>query len=827
MGLMSLAETTLQDARYAARRLARSPGATAAAVLTLALGIGANTAIFSVVQSVLLRSLPFHDPDRLTMIWLADAEHGFPRDVFSYPRFLDTRAHSASLRDAAAFSRETFALSGVDEPEQLSGVAASANLFSLLGAKARVGRTFLPGEDVKGRDRVVVLAHGLWTRRFGADPRIVGRRLLLSGQPYEVIGVMPAGFAFPERRQEIWVPLAPEGGDRDSRGSLWLDVVARLRPGVSPAQAEAELAALGRRLGEQYPATDKRSGVVLVPLRDQLTEKVRGGLLLLSAAVLCVLLVACANVAGMQLARAAARHREIAARLALGAGPGRLLRQLLTENLVLFALGGALGLLVAVWGVQGLLRIAPAELEQMQGVQVNWSAAAFALATCVLTGLLFGLSPAAQALGAQPADALRQRGSGGPASRAFPWRGAGTRRNLIRRGAGTRRLVVAQMALAVALLTGAGLLVRSFLRVQQMDLGFKPDRLLAATLVLPPSKYGYGPKIEQFYRQLATRLAADPRVRSVGAVEHLLLGSLPNAAGSFTIEGQAAGPRAVEQPITRDSILPGYFRTIGEPLVAGRDFSAADGPGAPPVAIVNARLAKLYWPGQDPVGKRFCYGGAQPGSTWLTIVGVAAEARRGEPGAADWLQSYVPLAQRPRLRQTLLLRTQGDPLALAGTVRQAVRSLDPAQPISTLTTVERMLADRLAPRRFTMLLLACFAATALLMAAIGLYGVMSYLVALRAQEIGLRMAIGARRADVMRLIAGHAATLACLGGGAGILAALAVTRWMSTLLYGIGSLDPLSFLLAPLALAAAVSAAALIPTWRAIRVDPMSVLRQE
>ncbi|HZF11424.1 MAG TPA: ABC transporter permease, partial [Thermoanaerobaculia bacterium] len=818
MGLMSLAETTFQDAGYAARRLARSPGATAAAVLTLALGIGANTAIFSVVQSVLLRSLPFRDPDRLTMIWLADAEHGFPRDVFSYPRFLDTRAHSASLRDAAAFSRATFALSGVDEPEQLSGVAASANLFSLLGAKARVGRTFLPGEDVPGRDHVVVLAHGLWVRRFGADPRIAGRRLLLNGQPYEVIGVMPAGFAFPERRQEIWVPLAPVGEDRDSRGSLWLDVVGRLRPGVRPAQADAELAALGRRLGEQYPATDRRSGVVLVPLRDQLTEKVRGGLLLLSAAVLCVLLVACANVAGMQLARAAARHREIAARLALGAGPGRLLRQLLTENLVLFALGGALGLLVAVWGVQGLVRIAPAELEQMQGVQVNWSAAAFALATCVLTGLLFGLSPAAQALGGQPADALRLRGPGGPAARSFPRHGAGTR----------RYLVVAQMALAVALLTGSGLLVRSFLRVQQMDLGFKPDHLLAATLVLPPSKYGDGPKIEQFYHQLAARLAVDPRVRSVGAVEHLLLGSLPNAAGSFTIEGQAAGPQVVQQPITWDSVLPGYFRTIGEPLVAGRDFSPADGPGAPPVAIINAGLAKLYWPGQDPIGKRFCYGSPQPGATsWLTIVGVAAEARRSEPGAADWLQSYVPLAQRPRSRQTLLLRTQGDPLALAGTVRQAVRSLDPAQPISTLTTVERLLADRLAPRRFNMLLLACFSTLALLMAAIGLYGVMSYLVTLRAQEIGLRMAIGARRADVLRLIAGHAATLACLGGGAGILASLAVTRWMSSLLYGIGSLDPLSFALAPLALAAAVSAAALFPTWRALRVDPISVLRQE
>jgi putative ABC transport system permease protein len=808
---LALLASTLQDARFAVRMLRRNPGYTAAAVLTLGLGIGASTAVFSVVESVLLRQPPLRDPDRLVMVWLDDHQHGFPRDEMSYPRFADTRRLSPSLAGAAAFERQSFVLTSGEEPEQLSGVAASASLFSVLGVHAALGRTLVEGEDVAGNDRVVVLSHGLWARRFGADPAVVGRRLQLNSMPYVVIGVMPAAFAFPERRQELWVPLAPDAPNRTARDAIWLSVVARLRPGISQAQATAELDALNRRFGEQYPLTDQRAGTVLVKLRDQTAEPVRSGLLMLAAAVLLVLLVACANVAGLQLARAVGRQREVAARLALGAGPGRLVRQLLAESLTLSALGGALGLLLAAWGVRGLPALAPPELEPLRGVHLDLGAALFALAAGAAAGLAAGIYPALRLLRHDLLSGLRQRTAGAA---------AGSHRL-------RQALVAAQLALAVVLLTGSGLLLHSLLRLEGVDPGFRSDHLLAARISLPAARYSQGAARRHFFERLEERLRADPRVRAVGSIESLLLGPLPNASGAFTIAGRPAETAYVGEPLTRDAITPGALRALGLPLLRGRDFTAADGPDAPPVVIVNATMARRCWPAGNALGQRIAYGRRGPSDPWLTIVGIAADSRRAEPGARAWLESFLPEAQYPRRSLMVMLRTGGDPLALVAAVRREVHRLDPEQPLSSTSTAERLLADRLAPRRFDATLLGLFAAAALLMSAVGLYGVMSFLVTLRTQEIGVRMALGARRSDVLRLIAGRAAILAAAGAAAGTLVALALARWLASLLYGIGALDPAAFTLAPLLLALAAAAAAGVPAWRASRVDPMSALRRE
>ncbi len=801
-----------QDVRFASRMLRRNPGFTAVAVLTLGLGIGAGTAVFSVVESVLLRQPPLGDPDRLVMLWLDDHEHGFPRDEWSYARFADTRRLSTSLAGAAGFERQSFVLTGSEEPEQLSGVAASASLFSVLGVHAALGRTFVDGEDVPGNDRVVVLSHTLWLRRFGADPAVVGRRLQLNSQPYVVVGVMPASFAFPERREELWVPLALDAARRANRDAIWLSVVARLRPGTELAQATAELNALNRRFGEQYPRTDVRAGTILVKLRDQAAEPVRSGLLVLSAAVLLVLLVACANVAGLQLARAAGRDRELAARLALGAGPGRLLRLLLAESLTLAALGGALGLLLAAWGVRGLLALAPAELEPLHGVRLDLGAALFALAAVVAASLAAGCYPALRLLRRHDlVSGLRQRTAGAA---------AGSHRL-------RQALVAAQLALAVVLLTGSGLLLHGLLRLENLDPGFRPDHLLAVRISLPAARYAQDAARQQFFARLEERLRADPRVRAVGSIETLLLGPLANGSGSFTIAGRPADSAYVAQPLTRDAITPGALRALGLPLLQGRDFTAADGPHSPPVIIVNATVAKRFFPAGNAVGQRITYGRSEPDNPWLTIVGVVADSRRAEPGGHTWYESFLPEAQYARRSLMVMLRTKGDPLAMAAAVRHEVHRLDPAQPLSWTSTVERLLADRLAPRRFDATLLGLFAAAALLMSAVGLYGVMSYLVTLRTQELGVRMALGARRADVLGLIAGRAAALAAAGAAAGTLAALGLSRWLASLFYGVGALDPAAFTLAPVLLALAAAAAAAVPAWRATRVDPMSALRRE
>ena len=800
-----------QDLRYAARMLAKSPGFTLIAIFTLALGIGANTAIFSAVKSILLNRLPYADADRLVTLWLEDASHGFPRDIYSYPRFEDTRRDAKLLRDVAAYQSANLILTGTGEPEQLKGSRVSASFFSLMGVHPRLGRGFVDGEDQPGRDQEVVLGYGLWLRRFGADPSILGKSVSLSSKPYTVIGVMPPEFAFPPESNELWVPLALRPEQRTQRGGISFWVLARLRPGVTAEQAHAELNALNKRAGEQYPNTDKRDGVAVVPLRDDLTQKVRTALWVMFAAVGCVLLIACANLASMLLARAAAREREISIRAALGAGAGRILIQLLTETVGLFLAGGAAGVLLAIWGTRLLVRMAPATLPELQQTRMDWAVVAFTFGIALVAGIASGLAPALFATRAGSADAFRQHG----ASEA----GGGQRLR--------RLLVSAQMALAIVLLAGAGLLIRSFVRLASVDLGFQPDRLLTFQIGLPRAKYNTAPRQAAFFDQLEERMRRIPGVSAAGAIETLFYGELPNAAGGLTIDGRPAETAYVQSPVTIDPVSPDLFRTLGIPLKAGRFFDRSDGPNSPPVVMVNETMAKRYWPNQSAIGKRFYYGSGAAKPAWITIVGVVGDSRRAGLNQSPWTESYQPMSQTGARYMLYAVRSSGDPKQIINAVRGELRGLDPDQPITHMAVMEDLISDLLSPVRFQMTLLGLFAGLALTLAAVGLYGVMAYVVELRRREIGIRMALGARGPDVLGMIFWFGARIVGPGVAFGLAGAWAATRAMGSLLYGVSASDPAAFLLAPLVLAAAAFAAGCVPARRAVRVDPMTALRYE
>jgi len=799
----------LHDLRFAIRILLKSPGFTAVALLTLALGIGSNTAIFSVINHVLLNSLPYRDADRLVSIYLHDPEHGFPKDIMSYPRFLDTKNLTDTLSGTSAYTSATVALSGVDEPEQLSAVQATAGFFHVLGISPRIGRGFAPGEDEEGKDQVVVLGQGLWARRYGADPNVLGRKIILNSQPYTVIGVMPASFEFPDKTTELWMPLAPNRDQRASRGSLWLNVIARLKDGVSIPQAKTQLDALNKRLGEKFPQSDLRNSTLVLSLRDDATEDVRLPLLVVTCAVGCVLLIACANVASMMLARAAGRNREIAIRMAIGANRGRVIRQLVTESLVLYVIGGVAGLALSVWGVAMLIRLAPASMPELKNVSVNLPVALFALGMSVLTGVIFGLIPALTAMSAHAGDSLKQRGGSGRANQAF------------RHG-----MVVAQISLAILLLGASGLLIRSFNKLGEVKLGFRSDHLLTFAVSLPQSRYAKPEQRSAFFDTLTERLRAIPGVESAGATTSLLLGELPNASGSFTIEGRAQDNGEVKVPLALTNVTGGFFSAFGEPLLEGREFNQFDRRESTQVAIINESMAKRYWSGVSPIGHRFVPGG-NPDGRWLTIVGVVADTRRRGLDRDVWLEAYFPSTQQSRRGMRYIVRTTGDPLAMAPLVRQQVLQIDRDQPISAVAVMDQLLDDRIAPRRFVMLLLALLAGTALILAAVGLYGVLAYLVTLRTQEIGVRLALGATSSDVLALISKRSLMIVGSGILVGLVASLAATRWLSSLLYGVSPRDPIVLTAAAFTIFVAAVVASYVPVRRASKVDPIIALRYE
>ncbi|HEY9283638.1 MAG TPA: ABC transporter permease [Pyrinomonadaceae bacterium] len=807
-------EMLWQDLRYGLRMLAKNPGFTAVAVIALALGIGANSAIFSVVNTVLFRPLPYKDPERLVMVWEEGTLEGFPINSASAANYLDWRDQNQVFAGMAVIGRASFNLTGVGEPERIDGRRVSASLFPLLGTEPQLGRAFTAEEDSSGAGRVVVLSHGLWLRRFGARPDIIGRPLTLNGEAHEVVGVMPPHFQFPSRDDQLWVPIAFTPQQAANRGNNSFEVIARLKPGVTRDQAESEMDAIAARLRRQHPGVVKSDGSVIIPLHEQLVGDIKPALLVLLGAVGFVLLIACANVANLLLARAAVRQKEIAVRLALGAGRRRLVRQFLTESVLLSVIGGAVGLLLALWGVNLLKAFIPKNVSQVAAVAVDANVLTFTLAVSLLTGLIFGLAPALQASRFNLNETLKEGGRDSA---------AGRRGNRLR-----SLLVIAEVAISLVLLIGAGLLVNSFLRLRNVDPGFRADNLLTMRIALPAVKYPDQPRRAAFYNELLGRVAALPGVRSAAVTNWIPL-TLQGDTFGISVEGRPdPGPQERPDIVTR-VVSPGYFGTMGIELSRGRPFDERqDRADSAPVAIISETMARRLWPGEDPLGKRLRPGGPDSVAAWITVVGVAEDVRQFELTAAPRLQMYLPHVQATFFVPShLVVSTQVEPLGLAAAVREAVWGIDKDQPVSDVRTMEEILSESIARQRFSMLLLGIFAGVAMLLGAVGIYGVVSYSVTQRAHEIGVRMALGARRGSVLRLIIGQGLKLVLIGVAVGIAAAFVLTRLMESLLFGVSATDPATFAAIPLVLVAAATLASYIPARRATKIDPIVALRYE
>ncbi|HEV2915216.1 MAG TPA: ABC transporter permease [Pyrinomonadaceae bacterium] len=809
--------TLWQDLRYGLRTLSKTPGFTLAAVLALSLGIGANSAIFSVANAVLLRPLPYHEPERLVMIYGNLFKPGLDEIGASPPEVKDYREQAHVFERLACYTEGGFNLSGEGEPERISGAFVSADLFPVLGVGPFVGRTFNVEEDQPGSDQVVVLSHKLWQRRFNADPGVVGKSIGINGKSLTVIGVMPAGFQFPDSEIEIWKPLALDAEDwsENSRGSHYLNVIARLKPGVTQAQAQTEVQNIAERIRQQHSENyDNGFGAKIVSRHEQVVGQIRPVLLILLGAVGFVLLIACANVANLLFARAATREREMAIRTALGAGRGRIIRQLLTESLLLAVAGGALGLLLALWGVDLLVALAPNDIPRLGEVGLDLRVLGFTVMVSLVTGVLFGLAPALRLSKPDLQESLKDGARGA---------GEGFRRQRMR-----NLLVVSEVALSLVLLIGAGLMIRSFIQVQKISPGFNPERVLTMRLSLPQSKYAEPQQQRAFFRQLVGRVEALPGVESVGAVNFLPLSKTGNM-WSFAIEGRG---NAVGPNLNFRMISPDYFRTIGIPLKRGRQLTEQDREGAPPVAVINETMARTFFPGEDPIGKRLKLASESSPFPWLSIVGVVGDVRHyglDEEAKPELYVSYLqPLLPNFNVSSLFLaVRTGAEPAGLTAAVRKEVAALDKDQPIADIKTMEARLSDSVAPRRFNMLLLGIFAALALALSIVGIYGVMSYAVTQRTHEIGVRMALGAQTRDVLRLVVGQGMILALAGVALGLVGAFALTRVMTSLLFGVSPSDPTTFALVAIVLAAVALVACLIPARRATRIDPMEALRYE
>jgi predicted permease len=812
-----------QDLRFGARMLLKNPGFTLIAVLALALGIGANTAIFSVVNGLLLNPLPYRNAARLAIIWTHSPGANVAQDWPSPGQFSALKSPNTVFEELALAQGGNVILTGQGEPERLGAIRASSAVFSVLGAQPAWGRVFQPEEDAPGKPLTVILSHGLWQRRFGGNPQVLGQSLTINGNNYTVVGVMSPDFTLGHEvmptvggiaQAELFMPLPLSPERMSNHGDENYNVLARLKPGATIEQAQAELNLAVRRMEQQFPdryPASRRFSFSIRPLLEQAVGDVRLALYVLFGAVGCVLLIACANVANLLLARAAVREKELAIRTAIGAGRWRVVRQLLTESVLLSTLGGALGLLIAVWGLAGLRWLNPGNIPRLASISIDGRVLAFTSAVVLLTGLLFGLAPALRSSQVSLSETLKEGGRGLLGS------GHHRLRNL---------LVVAEIALSLVLLIGAGLLIRSFMSVQRVEPGFVPRNVLSMRLAFVGPAYSEEPRRVSFYQQLWERVRRLPGVEAAGGVSVLpLTGGI--GWGSITIEGYDAttGQNMIQADQRVANV--GYFETMRVPLFKGRFFSEQDTREAERVVIIDENMARTYWPTGDPIGKRLKRGGPTSNAPWLTVVGVVGNVKHYALDTDSRVALYTPHLQSGAGSLSLVVRTTADPLGLATAVTREARAIDPNLPIYDVKTMEQWLSESLARRRFAMLSLGLFAVVAMLLAAVGIYGVMSYTVAQRTRELGIRVALGAQTRDVLRLVVGQGMRLTLIGVGVGLVAAAVMTRVMASLLFGVRATDPLTFVAIALLLAAVALVACFVPARRATQVDPLVALRYE
>jgi putative ABC transport system permease protein len=807
-------DTLLQDIRYGTRMLLKNPGFTVVAIFSLALGIGANTAVFSVINSVLLKALPYHEPQSIVLVWGEDKAGGSSREQVSATDVADWRARNHIFEDISTYSDFRPIFAGNGEPERVPGAQVGDGFFTVMHAKPLLGRVFTLEEQEDGKDFVVVLGYGLWQRRFAGDPNIVGKTLKLSSRTYTVVGVMPADFhSLPTSLlgapAEFYRPVAEPPDDKE-RASRHLRAIARLKPGVTLEQAQAEMNVIARQIEQEHPTTNTGGGVHLVSLKEDLIGRVRPALLMLFGAVAFVLLIACANVGNLLLARSAARHKEIAIRAALGAGRNRLVRQFLTESLLLSLAGGALGVLAALWGTT-LIEAASAKVLPMLGhIEIDTTVLAFTAFMSVLTGILFGIIPAWRASRPDLNETLSDGGRhSGAASTRSPLRSA---------------LVVAEVALALVLLICAGLLIKSVMRLRDVDPGFKPDRIVSMNVWLPNAKYPKAPDWNSFLNRMLERIEALPGVEAAGVTS-----VLPVSANwdrrTIEVEGQPKGPG--ENPdIDNYMVSPNYLRAMSIPLLQGRAFTAQDSENAPLVVLISETMARKLWPGADPIGKQVRFYNSNPAEQrpWRTVVGVVRDVKQYGLDTAGTMAMYETLAQFPTSAVTLVVRTATDPSSMISAIRREILALDKDQAVFNIATMEQLVSDSIALRRFSMFLLGLFASLALVLAAVGIYGVIAQSVSQRTHEIGIRMALGAQARDVLKLIVRQGMSLTVVGIVVGLAGAFALTRLLANLLFGVGATDPTTFLWIPVLLAAVSFLACYIPARRAAKLNPLTAL---
>jgi len=823
-------ETVLQDVRFGLRMLRKNPGFTAVAVLTLALGIGANTAIFSVISAVLLKPLPYHDPGRIVMFWTDNQAlnlgwHDLPPEAVDLPEW---RGQAGSFEEIAGMQARTADLSGQDDPERVGGVAVTANFFSLLGVQPVLGRAFFSGEDQPGQDKIAIISHGLWQRRFGGDTNVPGRIVTINGERRSIVGVMPPGFNFPTGAEmpagygllpqtDVWLPFAagPDYWHHDEN-HIERDYLAmgRIRAGVRVAQAQAEMDAIAQHQAQEHPASHKGWTVHLSPLPTQVTGKTRPLLRVLAGAVTFILLIACANLASLLLCRSAARHKEILVRVAVGAGRGRILRQLLTESILLSALGGAIGLLVGTWIIKAILLFSPPGIPRLAETTLDGHVLLFTMSLSLVAGVVFGLGPAWQA---SKIDLTAALNSESRAATRMP-------RSLA-------SLVMVEVALAIMLLTGAGLMIRSFARLHAVDPGFDLHRVAAFDIAFPEGEQGMPPNTNLFFREACERLAQVPGMRSAAVISHLPLSGGESVDG-LIIEG-APPPSPGDFAATEGRVVsPGYFETMGVALLHGRDFTTEDTAGKPIVCIVNETLARTFFPGTNPLGKRVRLGQGTPdeaNNPFWTIVGVARDVRGLALEIRPRPEVYLPVEQASSQREmTFVLRSAVVPAdSLEKACRAELKALDPTLPLANFRTMERVVSNAMARPRFSALLLGIFAGTALLLAICGLYGVVTYGANRRTREIGIRIALGASRRGILALVIRQGMLPALMGMALGMAGATALSRFLAGQLYEVKPTDPATFFIVAVALLLVALLACYFPARRATRIDPMAALRCE